>query len=463
MNNEYEIKKKIVSAIIRLNIVFSFILLTINTFHYLYYEQNVNMYYVLFALLSPFLFFCLFLILYYIGQQVSVRIAALGLVFLYSFIIDYLAFQWGTQLPMVWMGFAIIVILTGMLINSSASIFISFIHIAAFSILTHFQLTGIISYKEWSIEPTYGSIIIIVTILGIVSIVSYISNREIERSLSKARHSEELLRKEKELLEVRVEERAKEIKQLQMEKMIQLYRFAAFGRLSAGLIHDLVVPLHSLSLSLDGLSEEVAHKQIPADFKETVQIATKSAEHMKEYIQMARLQLRHEDILSLFSIPDEIEQVLSLIQSKAMQTHIYIHFLKPSSSKQLSTYGSASKFRQVITHLMLNAIDAYDSDTLKKTKKRIHIKVDKKDDCAIITVKDWGVGISEKNKRHLFEPFFTTKQVQGGTGIGLAIVGDIIEKDFEGTVSFSSVEGKGTTFTVHIPIYSHQHEKQNST
>ena len=70
----------------------------------------------------------------------------------------------------------------------------------------------------------------------------------------------------------------------------------------------------------------------------------------------------------------------------------------------------------------------------------------------IISIADNGEGMTEEVKQRLFENFFTTKPIGQGTGLGLGIVRDIIEKKHGGKVSFESTEGKGTTFTFTIPI-----------
>lgn len=70
----------------------------------------------------------------------------------------------------------------------------------------------------------------------------------------------------------------------------------------------------------------------------------------------------------------------------------------------------------------------------------------------VIAIEDNGEGMSEEVKQHLFENFFTTKPIGQGTGLGMNITRDIIENKHKGKVTFTSVEGKGTTFTFTIPV-----------
>jgi signal transduction histidine kinase len=70
---------------------------------------------------------------------------------------------------------------------------------------------------------------------------------------------------------------------------------------------------------------------------------------------------------------------------------------------------------------------------------------------ARISVRDTGIGIDPDKQPHIFEPFFTTKTADKGTGLGLSIVYGIA-RDAGGTVTFSTMPGKGTTFEVLLPL-----------
>ena len=74
-----------------------------------------------------------------------------------------------------------------------------------------------------------------------------------------------------------------------------------------------------------------------------------------------------------------------------------------------------------------------------------------KDDQAVITIEDTGVGIDKENLQKVFDPFFTTKQVENGTGLGLAVVYGIIKKH-NGTTRVESEKGKGTRFIITLPV-----------
>ena len=85
-------------------------------------------------------------------------------------------------------------------------------------------------------------------------------------------------------------------------------------------------------------------------------------------------------------------------------------------------------------------------------KPRIDVAVRMEEQVFCITISDNGEGMTDEVKERLFENFFTTKPVGEGTGLGMSITRDIIEKKLGGKVSFTSTEGKGSTFTFTIPI-----------
>ena len=68
-----------------------------------------------------------------------------------------------------------------------------------------------------------------------------------------------------------------------------------------------------------------------------------------------------------------------------------------------------------------------------------------------LSLKDSGCGIREENVSNIFDPFFTTKPLNKGTGLGLSVCKRIVE-NHEGTITVSSIEGKGTIFTITIPL-----------
>lgn len=111
-------------------------------------------------------------------------------------------------------------------------------------------------------------------------------------------------------------------------------------------------------------------------------------------------------------------------------------------------------FNQVILNLLINAAHAI-ADVVKQKpgqKGKITIKTSHTNESVEIQVSDTGIGIPDENKPHIFEPFFTTKGVGKGTGQGLSIAYNCIVKKHGGQITFDSQAGKGTTFTIKLPL-----------
>jgi PAS domain S-box-containing protein len=110
--------------------------------------------------------------------------------------------------------------------------------------------------------------------------------------------------------------------------------------------------------------------------------------------------------------------------------------------------GSVQRLEQVLINLILNACQSL---TSREQAITIYSSYDRKQSFALITVHDEGVGIPEEHLEKIKEPFFTTKRALGGTGLGL-YVSEFIVREHNGTLSFDSVQGKGTVATISMPV-----------
>ncbi len=103
-------------------------------------------------------------------------------------------------------------------------------------------------------------------------------------------------------------------------------------------------------------------------------------------------------------------------------------------------------------NILNNAIDALEEKNGSNSKKsRINIETKFDDKNVYISIQDNGIGISEENRKRITEPFFTTKEVGKGTGLGMSISCSIIQ-EHNGDLLVESETGKGTKFTIRLPI-----------
>jgi len=146
-----------------------------------------------------------------------------------------------------------------------------------------------------------------------------------------------------------------------------------------------------------------------------------------------------------FELRDYIHEVVSSLQPKLKKTRITVNIACPPDV-MLDSYPGA--LAQVITNLTLNCVEhAFDPDDAG----RISISVVQQADWIEMQVEDDGKGIPPEMLDKVFDPFVTTRRGQGGTGLGLNIVFNLIVKQFCGTIAVASVLGKGARFTLRIP------------
>ncbi len=233
----------------------------------------------------------------------------------------------------------------------------------------------------------------------------------------------------------------------QMEQHLVITdRLASIGELASGIAHELNNPLTSVI----GFSQLLLDKNIPDDIKEDVRIifseAQRAAGVVKNLLTFAR---RHAQVKELVNINSIVEKVLEL---RAYEHRVNNIRVKTQFAADLpEIMADYFQLQQVFLNIVINAeyfmIEAHKKGTLTITTERV-------DNVVRASFIDDGPGIPEENLGHLFDPFFTTKEVGRGTGLGLSIChGIIIEHG--GQLYAASELGKGTTFTVELPISDH--------
>ncbi len=239
-----------------------------------------------------------------------------------------------------------------------------------------------------------------------------------------------------------VEERSAKI--INAEKIDQLYRLAEFGRLAAGLFHDLINPLTSISLYLEKINSP--NLISPEQAKDYLAKAIESSKRIEKLTQAMRRQLQHQRTKEHFSVNEGVRQAIYLIAHKAWQGKVHVSFNDP---KEIVAYGDPLKLHQVIVNLLSNAIDSYaDIKKVPGRKRQVGIFLVQKESEIILTVRDWGCGMAKQVRDNIFQPFYTTKLGGAGLGIGLSTTQEIIEKELSGIIQVKSSPGRGSTFRV---------------
>ncbi|MFA6158244.1 MAG: HAMP domain-containing sensor histidine kinase [Candidatus Paceibacterota bacterium] len=231
-----------------------------------------------------------------------------------------------------------------------------------------------------------------------------------------------------------------------LEQMTQLSRFAELGRMSTGLFHDLISPLSAISLTLQEI-ETSTHPDIDG-VRERLERSVMASRRMDRFITSIRQRIRSDEFREVFPANTMIDNTVGLFQYKASREGVE---LRVTAKQDLSIFGNATKFCQVTSNLISNAIDAYAGvEKDEKRERYVSVSLSRRKGKAIMVVEDQGSGIEPSVMPRIFEPFFTTKSRETGTGLGLWITKEIVEGEFGGSIRVKSRPGSGTRFEVII-------------
>jgi two-component system NtrC family sensor kinase len=226
-------------------------------------------------------------------------------------------------------------------------------------------------------------------------------------------------------------------------------KLAAVGRLAAGVVHEINNPLATISACAEALEQRVDEgsfdgSDVIEDLNEYLGLIKSEAFRCKSIttglLDFSRLRTGDRHPLDLADI---LRSSAKLISHQKRNSDVKIELDIADDVPMVNADGG--QLQQAVIALATNAIDAMpDGGTLTfrvyAEPRRIAIEIE-----------DTGVGIPTEDLSKVFEPFFTTKEVGKGTGLGLAVCYGIIT-DHGGRLSARSTVGKGTTFTIFLPI-----------
>lgn len=372
------------------------------------------------------------------------RVAScIALIFISIFIIiaTYSLYFWGVILPEGLLLYSLAIAMSGVLLGTRLAVGVTLAVIGLIILLTWSQSHGF-SHPDmrWIERPlsSLDSIGFGVT-LGVLALATWLSTRQAERSLARARQSELELTHERDNLERKVAERAYELEQEQIARQMELHRFTELGRVSAGFLHDMASPLTAAILSLDQLGKE--------EHSDLLKRARLSIHYVERYVDAARKRLQERSDPREFMVASEINLVLGLLAHKARAHHVRIQSHVDESAR---LYGDPVRFNQLVANLLTNAIEAYDKPPTGESPWRaVDLTIWQNKGSTIIRVHDWGKGFKKAARDNIFAPFYSTKSgVSPGMGLGLTIVKRIAEQEFGGSATATSHPARGTEFEI---------------
>ncbi len=219
-------------------------------------------------------------------------------------------------------------------------------------------------------------------------------------------------------------------------------RLASMGQLSAGVAHELNNPLGTILLFTEILYKQTAETD---PCREDLQLIRNEAMRCKKIVADLLNFARQQEVLAQETdVHALLEQVLNIMAREPTLANIKI--VRHYAPNLPTIQADPAQLQQVFTNLIRNGVEAMpEGGTLTVTTRPLESQQIE------IQISDTGKGIPPENLGKLFTPFFTTKPIGKGTGLGLSIAYGII-KMHQGQISVQSPGGKGTTFTIVLPV-----------
>ncbi len=248
------------------------------------------------------------------------------------------------------------------------------------------------------------------------------------------------------------------------EEVLRSEKLSSLGRLAAGVAHEVGNPMGAILGYTNLLTDHVADNPEAIDYLRRIEK------------DVTRINTIVRELLD-FSRPSPSEPAPVDINALVMESTSFLAGQSLMASVKIDTQleqgvgmvrADANQLKQVLINLMLNARDAMEEGGALTIATRRIFPMTKgtgsdqhPTEFIEISVSDTGKGIAASELNKIFDPFYTTKPPGQGTGLGLAISLRIIET-FGGSIHVESVEGKGSTFTVKLPLWEPDHDTERS-
>ena len=245
-------------------------------------------------------------------------------------------------------------------------------------------------------------------------------------------------------------ERAEEDRRRMQDQVHQASKLAAIGTLVAGVAHEINNPLTVIRGNLDVLGDIVSRLGIQdKNLKQFLSIQESAIEQISGILKGLLDHVRRDPEESrAFDVHEAVQDTVALVNIIYRKQNVRIVMnLRARNSR---VFGAIGKMQQVIMNLLVNAKEAIEE---RRGAGEIFVETLSPPDSneMVLLVRDTGCGIASENLEKIFGFFFTTKGSAKGTGLGLSISNSIIQ-GMGGRIEVSSEVGRGTTFTVRLPV-----------
>lgn len=316
-----------------------------------------------------------------------------------------------------------------------------------------------------------------------------------EQALVALEENARIIREQNVILETKVNERTVELTQSNQNlsktlielkeaeaQLVESEKMASLGQLTAGIAHEINNPINFVTSNVKPLKRDVdmilnmlnSIEEITVDNNLTAEERKSQINELKEDMDFDYLKTEIDYLLTgitegsnrtaeivkglrIFSRLDEDDLKLADINEGLDSTLIIVKSTLGSNIDIVKEYGNIpaiecypGKLNQVFLNIITNGLQAIRSKFKDEKGGLMTITTTSTESGVKIAIKDNGIGMDDNTKKKVFEPFFTTKDVGEGTGLGMSIVYNTINKH-NGSIDFDSVLGEGTEFIINLP------------
>ena len=240
-------------------------------------------------------------------------------------------------------------------------------------------------------------------------------------------------------------------------RLLQSEKQASVGRLAAGVAHEINNPLTGVLTYTHML---LRRKDIGDDIRSDLQTIVESTERVRKIVKGL---LDFSRQTKLDQEPTEVNRLvrstISVMENQALVKGVSIEF-NPGEDLPMLTVDR-NQFQSVLLNIIINALDATEPGGSIRVSTGISLSASDAGKKGVeIAITDTGCGIPQEDLDKLFDPFFTTKEVGQGTGLGLSVSFGIVQRH-GGTIRVQSEVGRGSTFTIWLPVDERGGEHEN--